>query len=131
MANRVDITPAAETLVGRLRGKYGKLMFHQSGGCCDGSTPMCYPRDEFMLGDADVFLGWVAGEPFYMGAAQFEFWEHTHLTLDVVEGRGAGFTLEAPEGYRFVIRSRLYTDEEWEELRHRPVPKGRQHGGER
>ena len=127
MVHRVDITPAAQTLVERLHGRYGPLMFHQSGGCCDGSSPMCYPRDELLVGDADVFLGWVADQPFYISAAQFEYWEHTHLTLDMVPGRGAGFSLEAPEGYRFIIRSRLYSDAEWEELRHQPALRGRQH----
>jgi uncharacterized protein (DUF779 family) len=88
---------------------------------------MCYPREEFLIGDQDVFLGWVADEPFYMGAAQFEVWKHTHLTLDVVPGRGGGFSLEAPEGVRFLIRSRLYTPEEQTDLQHQPVLRGRQH----
>ena len=87
-------------------------MFHQSGGCCDGSAPMCYPRGEFLIGDQDVLLGEIGGQPFYMGAAQFEYWRHTHLTIDVVPGRGAGFSLEAPTGNRFMIRSRLFTDAE-------------------
>jgi hypothetical protein len=89
---------------------------------------MCYPRQEFLLGDGDVYLGTVAGEPFYMGAAQFEYWRHTHLTLDLVPGRGAGFSLEAPEGVRFLIRSRLYSDAEWAQLeRAGPPPRGCQH----
>lgn len=110
--SRVDLTPAAAALIDKLRERNGPLLFHQSGGCCDGSAPMCYLRDDFIISEADVFLGEVDGEPFYMGVAQFQYWQHTHLTLDVVPGRGAGFSLEAPEGVRFLIRSRLFTDEE-------------------
>ena len=113
---RVSITPAAIAIVERLRERHGPLLFHQSGGCCDGSSPMCYPRDEFRIGNSDVLLGSVAGCPVYMGRQQFEYWAHTHLTIDVVPGRGAGFSLEAPEGLRFLIRSRLFTDEEAAEL---------------
>ncbi len=87
-------------------------MFHQSGGCCDGSAPMCYPLGEFRVGGVDVKLGEIGGCPFYMSASQFEYWKHTQLTIDVVPGRGAGFSLEAPEGFRFLTRSRLYTEEE-------------------
>ncbi|GCE01313.1 DUF779 domain-containing protein [Embleya hyalina] len=109
---RVAITGAAAELVGELAAEHGPLLFHQSGGCCDGSSPMCYPRGEFLVGDADVLLGWVAGQPFYMSAAQFEYWRHTHLTVDVVPGRGGGFSVEAPTGRRFLIRSRVFSDEE-------------------
>lgn len=113
---RVALTPAAAELLGRLRATHGPLMFHQSGGCCDGSSPMCYPAGEFRTGAADVHLGdlRVDGEPVpvWMSTAQFEYWRHTHLTIDVVPGRGSGFSLEAPEGVRFLIRSRLLTDEE-------------------
>jgi hypothetical protein len=109
---RVAITDAAAELVRRLVEQHGPLLFHQSGGCCDGSSPMCYPRAEFRVGAADVYLGTVAGQPFYMGAAQFDYWAHTHLTVDVVPGRGSGFSVEAPEGLRFLLRSRLFTDEE-------------------
>lgn len=112
MVDRVDITPAAAALVERLRSRHGPLMFHQSGGCCDGSSPMCYPAGEFLLGGSDVMLGTVAGCEFWMSASQFEYWSHTHLTVDVVAGRGSGFSVEAPEGLRFMIRSRLFTDEE-------------------
>lgn len=108
--SRVDITPAAAELVERLRAMHGDLMFHQSGGCCDGSAPMCYPAGDFKTGDSDVELGAIAGCPFYMSASQFEYWKHTHLTVDVVPGRGSGFSLEAPEGVRFIIRSRLLDD---------------------
>jgi uncharacterized protein (DUF779 family) len=113
---RVDITPEAAALVERLKAQHGSLMFHQSGGCCDGSAPMCYPRGEFRVGENDVFLGVIAGCPFYIGGRQFEYWRHTRLTVDVVAGRGSGFSVEAPEGVRFVTRSRLYTDEESEQL---------------
>jgi uncharacterized protein len=113
---RVSVTPAAADLLGRLRERHGELVFHQSGGCCDGSAPMCYPRGEFRIGERDVFLGTVAGVPFYIGAQQFEYWKHTHLTVDVVPGRGSGFSLEAPEGLRFLTRSRLFDEEEWRAL---------------
>lgn len=109
---RVDITPEALALLSRLQRRHGPVMFHQSGGCCDGSSPMCYPRDEFLVGEADVLVGWIADVPFWMSAAQFSYWSHTHLTVDVVPGRGAGFSLEAPEGVRFLIRSRLFTEQE-------------------
>lgn len=126
---RVGVTQAALDLLKLLEGKHGPLMFHQSGGCCDGSAPMCYPRGEFRVGDSDVFLGWVGNDevraPFYMSAAQFEYWSHTHLTLDVVPGRGSGFSVEGPEGVRFIIRSRLFSDEEATQLL--PVPHGNQH----
>jgi uncharacterized protein (DUF779 family) len=110
---RVRLTPAAEELLARLAARHGPVMFHQSGGCCDGSAPMCYPRSEFRVGAADVLLGVVAGDtPFWMSADQYRYWRHTHLTVDVVPGRGSGFSLEAPEGVRFLLRSRLLTDEE-------------------
>ncbi|MCK9902197.1 hypothetical protein CC117_24900 [Parafrankia colletiae] len=135
-ATRVDATPAALAMLRRLAAEHGPLMIHQSGGCCDGSSPMCYPRGEFLVGDRDVLLGVIGadsadstdstdstddatvggipgdGVPVYIGAAQFEYWSHTHLTIDLVPGRGAGFSLEAPEGYRFLTRSRLFTDAE-------------------
>jgi uncharacterized protein len=109
---RVAITDAAAGLVRRLVDQHGPLLFHQSGGCCDGSSPMCFPRGDFRVGASDAYLGDVAGQPFYMGRAQFEYWAHTHLTVDVVPGRGSGFSVEAPEGVRFLIRSRLFTDDE-------------------
>ncbi|MFF3669953.1 DUF779 domain-containing protein [Microtetraspora malaysiensis] len=129
--NRVDVTADAAVLLRRLAGTHGPLMFHQSGGCCDGSSPMCYPAGEFRTGNADVRLGDLrvdgVGEPIpvWMSASQFEYWKHTHLTIDVVPGRGSGFSLEAPEGVRFLIRSRLLTDQELAELDGReqqPVP---------
>lgn len=128
MTARVTATPAALTLIETLRARHGALLFHQSGGCCDGSAPMCYPRNEFQIGNADVFLGRIGSEPFYIGAQQYEYWQHTQLTIDVVPGRGAGFSLEAPEGVRFLTRSRLYTDEEAAELAAQgPPPRGSQH----
>ncbi|MGI4950828.1 MAG: DUF779 domain-containing protein [Janthinobacterium lividum] len=109
---RVVVTPAAEAVIARLQAEHGALMFHQSGGCCDGSAPMCFPLHEFRVGAQDVRLGEIAGSPFYIGAAQFEYWSHTQLIIDVVPGRGAGFSLEAPEGVRFLTRSRVFTDAE-------------------
>ena len=109
---RIDATPQALDLISRLVEHHGPVMFHQSGGCCDGSSPMCFPHGEFRVGSSDVQLGEVGGAPFFMSSEQFEYWSHTHLTLDVVKGRGAGFSLEAPEGVRFLIRSRLFTADE-------------------
>lgn len=109
---RVLATDAALALIAKLAGQHGPLMFHQSGGCCDGSAPMCYPAGEFRVGASDVQLGEIGGAPFYMSAAQFEYWKHTQLIIDVVPGRGGMFSLEGPEGLRFLTRSRLFTDEE-------------------
>jgi uncharacterized protein (DUF779 family) len=114
---QVLATDAAIELIRKLRVKHGALMFHQSGGCCDGSSPMCYPRDEFLTGDSDVQLGSVDGVPFYMSKSQFEYWKHTQLILDVVPGRGGMFSLENSEGVRFLIRSRIFTDREIRDLR--------------
>lgn len=116
MVARVGITDKATAMVERLKGQHGPLMFHQSGGCCDGSAPMCYPAGEFRVGPQDVFLGEVADCRFYIGAAQFEYWRHTQLLIDVVPGRGSGFSVEAPEGVRFLTRSRVFTDQEVAEL---------------
>jgi len=113
---RVIVTEAAAELIRKLRAAHGPLMFHQSGGCCDGSSPMCYPAGEFRIGQNDVRLGEVEGTPVYIGGKQFELWKHTQLVIDAVPGRGAGFSLEAPEGYRFLTRSRVFTDEEEAEL---------------
>jgi uncharacterized protein (DUF779 family) len=113
---RVKVTEAAVELIRKLRAAHGPLMFHQSGGCCDGSSPMCYPAGEFRIGQNDVRLGEVEGTPVYIGGKQFELWKHTQLIIDAVPGRGAGFSLEAPEGYRFLTRSRVFTDEEAAEL---------------
>ena len=116
MVERVTATADARAMIETLAAQHGPLLFHQSGGCCDGSAPMCYPRGEFRVGAQDVYLGEIGGQPFYMGAAQFDYWQHTHLIIDVVPGRGSGFSLEAPEGVRFLTRSRVYTDAEYEEL---------------
>jgi hypothetical protein len=124
MVTRVDATQKALELIAKLEAMHGPLMFHQSGGCCDGSSPMCYPRGEFRVGASDVKLGEIAGAPFYMSAAQFEYWRHTHLTIDVVSGRGSGFSLEAPESLRFLTRSRLFDDSETEALAKMPVMRG-------
>jgi uncharacterized protein len=116
MVDRVTVTPAATALIDKLRAAHGPLFFHQSGGCCDGSAPMCYPLGEFQIGQRDVYLGEIAGCPIYISGPQFEYWQHTHLIIDAVPGRGAGFSLEAPEGMRFLTRSRVFTDAELEEL---------------
>jgi uncharacterized protein (DUF779 family) len=110
-------TAAATALMETLEAKHGLLMFHQSGGCCDGSSPMCYPRGEFLVGDGDVLVGVLGETPFYMSGSQFEYWKHTQLILDVVPGRGGMFSLEGPEGVRFLIRSRVFTDGEIAALR--------------
>ena len=110
--SRVAATDAARALVRELVAEHGPLLFHQSGGCCDGSAPMCYATDDFRVGHRDVFLGEVEGCEFYIGSRQYEVWKHTHLTLDVVEGRGAGFSIEAPRGVRFLTRSRVFSEEE-------------------
>lgn len=126
-AKRVSVTEAAERVIERLRGQYGPLLFHQSGGCCDGSAPMCYPEGEFRIGDHDVYLGSIAGCPFYISGAQFEYWQHTQLIIDAVPGRGSGFSLESPGGVRFLTRSRLFTEEEQAELAEAgPPPRGPQ-----
>ena len=114
---RVDLTEAAASLLRDLTEDNGPLMIHQSGGCCDGSSPMCFPLGEFITGDGDVRLGSLQigverRVEVWMSRPQFAYWKHTHLTIDVVPGRGAGFSLEAPRGVRFLIRSRLFTDEE-------------------
>jgi hypothetical protein len=114
---RVDVTGEAAALLRRLTGVHGPLMFHQSGGCCDGSAPMCFPDGELVLSEADRHLGDLdvgleRDVPVHMSVAQFAYWRYTHLTIDVVPGRGAGFSVEAPEGVRFVVRSRMLTEHE-------------------
>jgi uncharacterized protein len=112
----VEATGAALELIRKLKAAHGPLMFFQSGGCCDGSAPMCYPAGELKIGSRDVLLGEIEGCPVYIGGAQYEAWKHTTLLLDVVPGRGAGFSLEAPEGVRFLTRSRVLTAEEQEDI---------------
>jgi uncharacterized protein (DUF779 family) len=122
MVERVTLTNKAADLLRRLTELHGPLMFHQSGGCCDGSSPMCYPDGEFRTGNADIQLGDLDVDgldkpiSFWMSKNQYEYWKHTHLTVDVVKGRGSGFSVEAPEGVRFLIRSRLFSDQESAEL---------------
>ena len=116
MIKRILATPAALELIQRLKDMHGPLMFHQSGGCCDGSQPMCYPEGEFKIGGNDICLGEIAGCKFYMHADQFEYWKHTQLTLDVTPGRGSSFSLEIPLGLRFFIQSKVFTERELEQL---------------
>lgn len=114
---RILATETAVALIARLVEVHGPVMFHQSGGCCDGSAPMCYPQGEFRVGTQDILLGRIAGDvPVWIGAAQFDYWRHTQVTIDVVPGRGAGFSLEGPEGLRFIIRSRVFSDAEVDAL---------------
>ncbi len=113
---RVSATDEAILLIRKLKARHGNLMFHQSGGCCDGSAPMCYPLGEFKVGERDVLLGEIEGCPVYIGGQQFERWKHTQLVIDVVKGRGSGFSVEAPEGVRFLTRSRVFSDGELGEL---------------
>ncbi len=127
VVERVSVTPAAAEVIQSLAAEHGPLLFHQSGGCCDGSSPMCYPRREFRIGARDVYLGEIAGCPVYIGGDQFEYWAHTQLTIDVVPGRGGGFSLEAPRGVRFLTRSRVFSDDEWRALEAAgPPPRGDQ-----
>ena len=116
MVERVLATNESLDLIARLKRTHGPLMFHQSGGCCDGSSPMCYPDGEFRVGGNDVKLGQIGDCPVYMDADQFDYWKHTQLIIDVVPGRGSGFSLEAPEGLRFLTRSRVFTDQEADAL---------------
>jgi len=114
---RILATPEAEDWIHRLEDIHGPLMFHQSGGCCDGSAPMCFPRGEFRVGSQDVLLGHLVNDtPVWIGAAQFEYWRHTQVTIDIVPGRGSGMSVEAPEGVRFIVRSRIFTDAEADAL---------------
>lgn len=113
---RVLITDDAKKVMDQLREKHGKLMFHQSGGCCDGSSPMCYREGQFRIGKSDVKLGEVYGAPFYMAKDQFQYWQHMQLTLDVKEGRGSSFSIEIPMGVRFLIKSRMFTEEQLKNL---------------
>ena len=113
---RILVTPAALVLIKLLKEDFGELMFHQSGGCCDGSSPMCFQKGDFKTGQSDVGLGYVDGFEFWMSKDQFEYWKHTELTLDVVAGRGSSFSIEIPTGHRFLIRSRLFSDTELQNL---------------
>jgi uncharacterized protein (DUF779 family) len=119
--DRVIATADALQMIAELRGRHGPIMFFQSGGCCDGSTPMCYPAGEFDVSDTDVYLGNLDGAPFYMGLEQFAYWEHTQLIIDVVAGNGGMFSLDNGTGRRFLTRSRLFTDQEFRLLATQPV----------
>lgn len=123
LPKRVTVTKEAEQWIKKLQAIHGPLLFHQSGGCCDGSSPMCYPFNEFKIGSQDVLLGKIAGTPFYISGPQFEYWSHTRLIIDVVPGRGSGFSLEAPEGVRFLTRSEIFTPEELQLLELADKPK--------
>jgi uncharacterized protein (DUF779 family) len=109
---RVLATPAALALIAKLTGQHGAVMFHQSGGCCDGSSPMCFKDGDYLLAPDDVELGSIGGARFYMSPSQFEYWKNTQLTIDVVPGMGGMFSLENGSGERFLTRSRVFTDEE-------------------
>ncbi|MGV0991450.1 MAG: DUF779 domain-containing protein [Mycobacterium sp.] len=121
---RVLITDAAAELLHRLQDRHGPVMFHQSGGCCDGSSPMCYPDGEFIVGDRDILLGVLEGAPVWISGPQFQVWKHTQVTIDVVPGRGGGFSLEAPEGVRFLIRGRVFDPDELTSLAATPALTG-------
>jgi uncharacterized protein len=121
--DRVIATPAAIELINKLRAEHGDVLFHQSGGCCDGSAPMMFPRNEFMVGSSDVKLGTIADVPFYMSESQFEYWQNTQLIIDAIPGNGGMFSLERPSGLRFLTRSRLFEDDESAWLDMHPVEK--------
>ncbi len=116
MVKRVLISPEAKKVVETLKARFGELMFHQSGGCCDGSQPMCFEKGDFKVGSSDVKLGEIAGCEFFMGRDQFEYWKNTQLTIGVTQGRGSSFSLEIPMGVRFIVQSRLFTEEELKNL---------------
>ena len=109
---RVAITEKAAAVVNKLKAEHGELIFHQSGGCCDGSAPMIFEKEDMYLDDSDILLGQLEGVNYYMNEEQFEYWKHTHLTVDVTKGRGSSFSLEIPLGLRFIIHSRILTEEE-------------------
>lgn len=124
---RVTATDKALAKIAELEKRHGPLMFHQSGGCCDGSSPMCFTRGELLIGEEqDVQLGEIGGQPFYIGVDQYEYWKHTQIIVDLIAGRGGMFSLEGPDGVRFLTRSRIFTDEEWQLLikQHPELEKG-------
>lgn len=112
----VTATPAALQLIEEIVADHGPVLFHQSGGCCDGTAANCFPAGEFLVGPGDLMLGEIGGSPFYIGRAHYEYWKHTQLILDVAPGHGGGFSLEGPEGLAFRIRARLFSDAEWAKL---------------
>ena len=128
MVDKVIATPAALELIEFLKAKHGPVFFHQSGGCCDNSAANCYLPGELTIGAGDVYLGDIGGSPFYMSTSQYEYWKHTQLIIDVIEGTGGTFSLEGPEGKAFHTRSRVFTDAEWAELCAEAVPEARNSG---
>ncbi len=120
MSKRLSFTDETKKLVDEIEEINGDLVFHQSGGCCDGSAPMCFPRNEFRVGSRDKYLGLIGTHPFFIADDQFSYWEHTHLIIDVVPGRGGMFSLEGPSGKRFLTRSRVFSDAEFSELKLEP-----------
>ena len=116
MNKRVDLTKEASALIATLKEKHGPLMFHQSGGCCDGSQPMCFEKGDFKIGGSDIKIGTIDDCEFFMSKDQYEYWKHTHLTIDVIPGRGSSFSLEIPLGFRFIVQSRLFTEAELQDL---------------
>ncbi len=116
MNKRVELTKEASSLIATLKEKHGPLMFHQSGGCCDGSQPMCFEKGDFKIGGSDIKIGEIDGCEFFMSKDQYEYWKHTHLTIDVIPGRGSSFSLEIPLGFRFIVQSRLFTEAELQDL---------------
>jgi len=116
MNKRVDLTKEASSLIATLKEKHGPLMFHQSGGCCDGSQPMCFEKGDFKIGGSDINIGEIDGCEFFMSKDQYEYWKHTHLTIDVIPGRGSSFSIEIPLGFRFIVQSRLFTKAELQDL---------------
>ena len=116
MNKRVDLTKEASSLIATLKEKHGPLMFHQSGGCCDGSQPMCFEKGDFKIGGSDIKIGTIDDCEFFMAKDQYEYWKHTHLTIDVIPGRGSSFSLEIPLGFRFIVNSRLFTEAELQDL---------------
>jgi uncharacterized protein len=117
MIKRVVATDEALRLIDSMKEKHGSIILYQSGGCCDGSAPMCYIKGDFLLGDSDVFLGSIGDTPFYMHKSQYDYWKHTQLIIDALEGRGATFSLDSVEEKHFITRSRIFTDEEYEEVK--------------
>ena len=122
MHKRVEITKEACEVLDKLKERHGDLMFHQSGGCCDGSSPMCLENGDLLLNENDIWLGKIHGCNFFMSKDQFEYWKHTHLLVDITKGRGSNFSLEIPLGLRFVTKSRLFKAEELEDLQ--PIKHG-------
>ena len=112
MISRVLVTEAAAKLIALLQQQHGELMFHQSGGCCDGSQPMCFLKGEFKVGGSDIQIGSIEGCNFYISKDQYEYWKHTQLTIDITKGRGSSFSLEIPTGFRFIVHSRIFSDDE-------------------